>query len=310
MSKMNRLKEIEERIAELETIREAENAIHKRVFDNIAAHYAERKKVGLGAPLSSLLAKTKLSVEDLEEFFKAEEKEAKRTITEVTPRLQLRKEELELMERNVRAVIIINPCSAFHSSPGWVCQPQATKCVPDPPLTTGDAVGSCTCSPPAGYNNRCDPKVQAMGTGSKGFSSAEVKCVLYFDIPARNNPQTVLVETWVDFHGFYILTPSTGMLASHVSLELLIEGIQYGYSWASATKSILNLYGNARGRIDKGEHLSFSMPIGGQDPFQVRVTLTLKASAQAGGASAVCDFASGLGNYINTIWVNTYGPLS
>jgi len=298
-----------ERIAELERRRTSEQAINKRISDNIAAYYLERQKVGVGAPLRSLLEKAKLSVEDLEQFYSLEEKEAERTIAEVTPRLQLRTEEIALVQEKIRAVMLINPCSAFHSSPGWICQGLATSSSCDPPLLGGSASASGQCASPAYHSNRCDPMVKATGTGSKGLSFAEISCVLYFDIPARSKPQTVWNDVWIDLHGFYILRPSAGMFGSSFSLDLDAQGFQYDYSWASDSKSI-NLSGSATGRVDKDEHLNFNMPIGGGDPYQVVVTIRLRATAFAGGSLAVCDFQSGVGNYVNVIWVNTYSPLS
>ncbi len=309
MNKINLVAEMQERIEDLKKRRTSEQAVTKRIADNISSYYSERQKVGIGAPLRSLLEKAKLNVEDLEQFYAHEEKEAERTITELTPRLQLRKEEIALMQEKVRGVILINPCSAFHSSPAWVCQPLATSCSCDPPALVGNASASGQCATPSSHNNRCDPMVKATGTGSKGFSSAEINCELVFDIPARNSPQTVWNDVWVDLHGFYILRPSAGMSGSTFSLDLEAQGFQYGYSWASDHKSI-NLSGNATGRVDKSERLGFNMPIGGGDPYQVVVTVKLKATAFAGGALAVGDFQSGAGNYINVVWVNTLGTIS
>jgi len=90
-------------------------------------------------------------------------------------------------------------------------------------------------------------------------------------------------------------------------LTLEAKGYQYGYSWASATLPVLNLSGDAMDRYDNTKHLQFVMPVGA-DPFLVRVSAKLRATAKSGGTLALGDFATGAGNYIKTTWVNTYSP--
>ncbi len=300
---MDRLADIEARIAQLEKIREAEEARERRVFESVAAVYAEREKVGLGA-LGPLVEKLRLKPEDIEQFFKAEEQEAKRTVEAVTPRLQLTKDEIGLIAKRTRAILLIDPCVIVPPrSPGWKCAHHAVSC-DSTHWETANASGSCVCDTP---KNECNPKVDAYGQGLKGWRSAYVHSWCWFDIPARPHATTVTVYSLVDLHGFYILRPATAMAAAEFSLELEMTGWQYGWSWASATLPVLSLSGDHTGRYDAMRTLQFTMPVGA-DPFQVRVSAKLKASAKGGGSLAVGNFATAAGNFIKTFWVNTYSP--
>jgi len=85
-----------------------------------------------------------------------------------------------------------------------------------------------------------------------------------------------------------------------------MKGFQYGWSWASAMSNVLSLSGDTMGRYDGHRHLQFVIPVGGGDPFWVRVSAKLRARVRRGEALAVGDFAAGAGNLIRTINVNTY----
>jgi hypothetical protein len=128
---------------------------------------------------------------------------------------------------------------------------------------------------------------------------------LNFDVPARPGPATVLVQTYIELHGFYIVRPMTGW--ANITADLEVTGYQYGYSWASVTSNVLSLNTGAMGRHDNAHFLQFNMPVGA-DPFTVRVKLRLRASAKRGGAFAVGDFGTGAGNYFKVVYVNTYSP--
>jgi len=295
-----RLTDIQARIAEIEKLRQAEDAREKRVLQAVAGVYAKQEKIGLER-LGPLLEKVGLRPADIEEFFAAEEQEARRRIEEVTPQLQLTTEELELVQMEERAIRLIDPCAWVHSSPGWICVWHAASC-DSSHWETANASGSCVCNTP---NNECNPKVEARGQGSKGWRSAFVHSWCYFDIPARPTAATVHVDALVNVHGFYVLRPATG--SARVTLELEMKGFQYGYSWATATSSVLNLSGDTMGRYDATRSLQFDMPVGA-DPFVVRISAKLRARAKRGGALAVGDFATGAGNFIKTIYVNTYSP--
>jgi len=124
---MDRLSDIEATIAELEKLREAEDKIEGRVLDEARGGYEGRENIGL-APFEPLLKKLGVQSADIEEFFKNQEQEAKRMVETATPQLQLTKEELDLIERQTRAVLVINPCAMVRSSPGWICAFNAATC--------------------------------------------------------------------------------------------------------------------------------------------------------------------------------------
>lgn len=296
---MDRLSDIEATIAELEKLREAEDKREQRVLDEAKGVYEGREKIGL-SPFEPLLKKLQVESADIEKFFKSQEQEAKRMVETATPQLQLTKEELDLIERQTRAVLVINPCAMVRSSPGWICAFNAAVCNCSH-SETANALGTCVCDT---SKNECNPKVEAYGQGVKGWRSAFVHSWCYFHIPARPNPATVHVYSLVDVHGLYVLQSGIGSAA--LSLDLEMKGFQYGWSWASATSNVLSLSGDTMGRYDDHRHLQFVMPVGGGDPFWVRISAKLRARARRGGALAVGDFATGVGNFIRTIYVNTY----
>jgi len=294
------LADIEARIAEVEKLREAEDAREKRLLEVVAGFYAKQEKIEV-AGLEPLLKKMRLEPADINKFFKAQEDEARRRIEAVTPQLQLTNEELELIQREERAVALIDPCAIVHSSPGWLCQFYAASCN-STHWETGNASGSCACNTP---NNEWNPRVEARGHGSNGIGSAIVRCWCYFNIPGRPAPANVTVYVRIPVHGFYILRSPAG--SATFSLALEAEGYQYSWPWAKATSTVLNLSGNTMGRYDANQYLQFVMPVGA-DPFLVRVSAKLIATAKSGGTLAVGDFATGAGNFIRTSWVNTYSP--
>lgn len=294
------LADIEESIAEVEKLREAEDAREKRLLETAAGFYAEQEKMEV-AGLGSLLKSGGIEPAAIEKFFKAQEDEVGRRIKAVTPQLQLTAEELQLFEREERAVVLIDPCAMVHRSPGWVCQWHAASCNSSH-WETANALGSCVCNTP---NNEWNPRVEAIGQRASGWRKAYVHCWCYFNIPARFAPANVTVYVRMSVHGFYILRSAMGSAA--FSLELEAKGYQYGWPWASATLPVINLSGDTMGRHDAYENLQFVMPVGA-DPFVVRVSAKLRARAKMGGALAVGDFATSAGNLIKTIWVNTYSP--
>ena len=300
LSGMDRLSEIEATVAELEQLREAEDQREQRIFDEVAGVYAGREKIGL-APSQALIKKLGVEPAVIGEFFKSQEQEARRLVEMATPQLQLTEEELQLIDRQIRAILVINPCLPAHHSPGWICSFHATSCN-FRPSTTANASAGCTCNTP---NNECNPRVEAYGQDLKGWRSAYLHSYCYFHIPARPNPTTVQVYAAVDVHGFYILR-SGPFGSAAFSLDLEMKGFQYNHCWATDIRSVLNLSGDTMGRYDDHRHLQFVMPVGGGDPFTVRVSAKLRARARMGGAEAVGDFGMGNGNFIKRIYVNTY----
>lgn len=299
-NQMDRLADIEATIAELEKLREAEDKREQRIFDEVAGVYEGREKIGLPATLAPIFKKFGVEVRDIQGLFNSQEQEARRLVEMATPQLQLNKEELKFIERQTRAVLVINPCAMVRNSPGWICAFHAASCnwIHS---ETANATGTCACNTP---NNECNPKVEAYGQGLKGWRSAYVHSFCYFVIPARPNPATVHVYSLVDVHGFYVLRSVVG--EAGFSLDLEMKGFQYGWSWASATSNVLSLSGDTMGRYDGHRHLQFVMPVGGGDPFIVRISAKLRARAKRGGALAVGDFGTGAGNLIKRIYVNTY----
>lgn len=293
--------EIDERIAEIEKHVRIEIERENRILDATAKFYAGQEKIEI-AGLAPLLEKVGNGSKDLQDFFRAQEKEALERIKTVTPLLQITEEEIAHFDRMKRAIVMIDPCLMVPpQSPTAVCKWLATSCGSDH-WETADALGSCSCVPNYA-NNECNPKVEARGQGSNGWRAATAKGWCYFDIPARPVPVNVSVSVKMNLHGFYILRSGTG--SATFSLKVRAEGWQYGYSWGSDSSTVLNLSGDNMGRHDAFERLNFSMPIGA-DPFEVRVYLELKATAKSGGALSVGDFATGNGNYIETIYANTY----
>lgn len=295
-----RIEHIEARVAELEKLRELEIAREHRLLDATAEFYAEQEKAEI-AGLGPLIERVGPEYADLREFFRAQEAVAVQRIEEVTPLLQLSEEEIAQFDRMMRAIVLIDPCSLVPPrSPGWKCVWNATSCSSST-WKTSDASATCTCAP-AYAHNRCDPRVEARGQGSHGWRSAVVDCWCYFDVPARPGPANVEIHVWMNVHGFYVVRSSTG--SASFRLEVKTEGFQYGFSWGSASATILNLSGDTMGRYDSPKLLEFLMPVGA-DPFVVRVSAKLTATAKGGGALALGDFGTGAGNYLETVYVNT-----
>jgi hypothetical protein len=294
------LADIEARIAEVEKLREAEDARERRLLDTAAEFYAKQEEIEV-AGLAPLLKKLGIERGDIDKFFKAQEDEARRRIEPVARQLQLSTRELELIQREERAVVLMDPCAWVHRSPGWVCEWQAASC-DSTPWETANASASCVCDTP---NNEWNPRVEAHGQGLSGRRTAFVHCWCYFNIPGRPAPANVTVLVRVLVHGFYVLRAATG--SATFSLDVEARGYQYGWSWASATSPVLSLSGDTMGRHDGVTNLQFVMPTGA-DPFLVRVSAKLKAQAKEGGALAVGDFGTQAGNLIRTTWVNTFSP--
>jgi hypothetical protein len=299
---VRRIEEIEARVAELDKLRAAELAREHRLLEATAKFYAEQEKAEI-AGLGPLVEKLGRKAGDLREFFKAQEAVAVRRIEEVTPLLQLSEAEIAHFERMRRAIVLIDPCSLVRpQSPEWVCEFTAMSC-DFSPWTTDDASATCTCAPAHGQN-RCDPRVEARGQGERGWRSAVLDCWCYFDIPARPGPANVDIDVRMNLHGFYVVRTATG--SASFRLEVKAEGFQYGFSWGSASATILNVSADAMDRYDSQKKLEFLMPVGA-DPFVVRVSAKLTVTAKSGGALAVGDFGTGAGNYVETVYVNTLG---
>jgi hypothetical protein len=293
--------EIDERIAEIEKHVRLDIERENRISDATAEFYARQEKVEI-AGLAPLLEKVGKDPRALQGFFGAQEKEALQRIKTVTPLLQLTEEEIAHFDQYKRAISIIDPCLMVPpQSPEAKCSYLASSCGTSH-WETADALGSCSCVPGI-FDNECNPKVEARGQGSNGWRAANAKGWCYFDIPARTSPVNVNVLVGMQLHGFYILRSGTG--SATFSLKVRAEGWQYGFSWAEASSTVLTLSGDNMGRYDAWESLNFSMPIGA-DPFVVRVYVELMATAKSGGALSVGDFATGNGNYIDTIYANTY----
>jgi hypothetical protein len=293
--------EIDERVAEIEKHVRLDIERENRILDATARFYAGQEKVEI-AGLAPLLEKVGQGSKSLHDFFGAQEEEALQRIKTVTPLLQITEEEIAHFDRIRRAIVRIDPCLMVPpQSPHAVCQWLASSCNSSH-WETADALGSCSCVPNYA-DNECNPKVEARGQGPNGWRAATAKGWCYFDIPARSAAVNVDINVLMQLHGFYILRSGTG--SATFSLKVRAEGWQYGFSWASDSSTVLNLSGDNMGRYDASESLIFSMPIGA-DPFEVRVYVDLMATAKSGGALSVGDFATGNGNYIDTIYVNTY----
>jgi hypothetical protein len=299
---MNGLKEIETRISELETIHEKEIDREKRLLDLMAGFYAEQEKIAPKGTASAHLEKMGLKLEDMQRLFKAEEGEAKKLVDRAIETLQPTESERELFIEQARAIALINPWLFTDAK----CSFHAAFCRCIPWKTPQNASASCACNTSI---NECNPRVEASGVALLGYGGASTNNYCYFEIPRRPAATQVRVSVCVELHGFYVLTRGHtspfNFALSTLSLDLEAKGFQYGQSWGGATQSALNLNGNAMGRIDEFRYLQFSMPTGA-DPFQVRVSATLKANARTAGSVALGDFATGAGNFIKIHWVNTY----
>ena len=295
-----RMEEIEARIAQIEKRRQIIDMRERRLLDATAAFYAEQEKAEI-AGLAPLLAQAGREYVDLEGFFRAQEAEARQRIEAVTPLLQLTEEEIAFINREKRALVLINPCALVPPhSPGWECVFLAASCGSSDWSTT-NATSSCTCAA-ASHHNEFNARAEADGQGATGLRYATTQCWFYFDIPARPGPANVTVQVLMYVHGFYVVRSATGSAA--VRLEVKAEGWQYGYSWSSAKSQTLDVSGDTMGRHDGYEFLEFLMPVGA-DPFLVRVSASLQARAKGGGALAAGDFATRASNYIEVAYVNT-----
>jgi hypothetical protein len=271
---------------------------NSRILEAGAKIYAEEEAAGLG-PYAALFDQMKISAADLDKFFAKQEQETKRRIEHATPLLQITNEELAAIAKRERAILQINPCAWVHNSPGWICSFHAVN-GNWTHTDTANAASTCAIALP---NNEANPRVEAYGQGTMGYRSASLETWFNFDIPARPAPATVLVQIYIELHGFYLVRPLTGMASLTADLEA--AGYQYGYSWGSVTSHILSLNTSNMGRHDQAHFLQFNMPIGA-DPFTVRVALKLRATAKRGGAFSVGDFGTGNGNYFKVLYVNTY----
>ena len=298
---MNRIKDIDVRITEIEKVREAEEAREYRILDEVRNAYEEQEKTSL-APMDSILKKLKLEPKEIEDFFRVQENEAKKRLETAVPKLQLNKEELEVFRKEIHAIGVIDPCSMTLST--WKCQHVASSGYCSH-WETANALGSFEPCTLAADNNQMNLKVEAHGQGTTGWRSAQVNCYLYFYIPARPQPAMVDVYVRVYLHGFYVLQ-SAAFGSAQFTLSMKAQGYQYGVFWPGVTSTFINLSGNTMGRYDEVQTLHFKMPVGANDQFIVQVHTTMTANAKKGGSFAVGDFKTGNGNYINVLWVNTY----
>jgi hypothetical protein len=289
-----RFEDIETRIAEVDKTQQLDQARQRRILEAEAKIFGDEEAAGVG-PYAALLERMKIPPAELEKFFREQEQEAKRRIELATPHLQLSRDELEVIQRRERAILQINPCAWVHSSPGWICTFHAANFGW---WHTETANASSTCSFNLA-NNEANPRVEAFGQGMAGGRSASLHAWLNFDVPARPAAATVLIQTYIELHGFYNVRGWASLIA-----DLEVAGYQYGYSWGSVTSHVLSLNTGAMGRHDKAHFLEFHMPVGA-DPFTVRVTLKLRASAKFGGSFAVGDFGTLAGNYFRVVYVNT-----
>ena len=139
----------------------------------------------------------------------------------------------------------------------------------------------------------------AYGYGTSGWSRAIIYSWAWFEItPAYPSPQTVLIQPKVKINGFYVL--NTG----YVWLKVEAQGYQYSQNWNGRSEVVLNKTGTTMGRIDMSKRLDFNMAIG-NDPFQVLVRETLLVDARGSGANATANLATGDGNTITAVYVNT-----
>jgi hypothetical protein len=295
-----RFEDVETRIAEVAKTQQQDQARQRRILEAEAKLFGDEENTGVG-PYASLLERMKIPPAELDKFFREQEQEAGRMMKLATPQLQLSREELEVIQRRERAILQINPCAWVHNSPGWICVFHAATSGWSH-TETANASNSCSFNL---ANNEGNPRAEAYGQGTIGWRSAYLDAWFDFDVPARPAPATVLVQTYIELHGFYIARPVTGWAS--VTADLEVAGYQYGYSWGSVASNVLSVSTGTMGRHDKAHFLEFHMPVGA-DPFTVRVALKLRARAKRGGAFAVADFGTGAGNYFRVAYVNTYSP--
>ncbi len=298
---MEYFKDIEERIAQIERVRGAEEKMEFRILEEAKKVYERQEKEGLGS-FDSLMKELKLEAAAVERLFATQERDARGRLEATTPRLQLNEEELRSIRIEQNRIAVLDPCHIVHSTAR--CQPLASSIVCSHWETPG-ALGSCSSCTPSPWNNECNPRAEAFGQGSQGWRTAQVRVYFYFNIAARPQPAMVQVNVLVYLHGLYVLQTGT-FGSSQLTLDLEARGYQYGVSWGSATSNVLNLSGHALGRLDTSRVLNFNMPVGQNDPFLVRVCVALDARAKKGGSSAVGDFGTGNGNFITVAYANTY----
>jgi len=299
--KLDGFRAIEERISDLEKVREAEHTRKSRILENIASFYHEQES-NLG-PIGRALSMTGIKSGQIREHFTSLVEVANKETIELEQLLQLNTEEIAAFERDYRAVLQLNPCLWITpSSPVWKCSFHAYYCGHSLLTSEANATATCTCDLP---KNEVNPKVTAYGQGTSEYRYSYLYSYCWFEIPARAQAATVDISVLMNLHGFYILR-DLGQYPPTLSLELQAKGYQYGYSWAEDSVKPLDLSGENQGRIDETKYLHFQMPVGA-DPFQVLVSAKLFASARGGGSSSVGDFGTGNGNLIRTSYVNTYG---
>lgn len=293
------IREMRAEIAELEKKLQAEDERETRLLKEVAGIYEEQEETL--APIPFLLSKIGLKPDDINEYFKAQENEARRMVEVATPRLQLTNEELEYIDSETRAVLLINPCGRTHHSPPYICIRDAAHCSAYH-WTYGNASASCQCDIARSRDELINPKAIAYGQAATGLGYAYTHCRLYFNITPRSSWTTVQVDPWLKVHGFHITNGSAS-----IYLKLEAKGYQYGHNWAGK-EQWESWHGNTMGRYDVDKHLWFEMPVG-PDPWYVLVSARLWAFARGGGSSAVGDFATGVGNVIKAIWVNTWSSV-
>jgi hypothetical protein len=275
---MSNIQEIEVQIADLEKLVQAEASMDERILSNIAKHYGTLEKESPSEALP---------------------KETIRRIEGATKILQLNASEMQVIDRNIHAARLINPCYLPAHSPTSRCAYTATICN-QWMWKTGTATTSNTCNTSAELN----PKATANGYGTQGVSHAIVKAYAWFVVtPAYPAAAFVTINPRVDVHGFYI--GHSGPYPPRVKLRLVAKGYQYGYSWGQTSEVVVNETGDSMGRVDETRFLNFQMPVGA-DPFAVLVVAILSVRAKGAGSWAVGDFATGNGNKISIPYVNTW----
>jgi len=300
--------DIKERIAEMEKLRELEDAREKRLQETVAGLYAKQEKIGVSG-LGPLLKKLRIEPADIKKFFKAQEDEAKRMMEVVTPQLQLTKEEHENIQKKERERLLIlrsmgsrGLIPVYHGWENTVWDASSCNCVH---TSSTNASSSCTFNIP---NNEVNPRAVAFGYEENLLSIAYVGSWCWFSFPPAPRPGTVEVKVDVSFGGCYRLETTNGSASFELDLEA--EGYQYPYfPPGEGTLNVLNLSGNTMGRYDGNKILYFRMIVGANDPFFIRVYAKLIARANTAGSSAMGDFATGSGNFIKINYVRVRQPI-
>jgi hypothetical protein len=278
---MDSMKTIDARIVELEEQIKAEITTENRILNNVAEHFNKMTK---------------------DELPKVPDQETMQKIEEASKVLQLQPIEAKMIASRLRAALIVNPCALVVHSPTYRCSNTAVS-TNYYISKTGSTTASCTTSPSPG-KNELNPTASAYGFGASGWSRAVIYSWAWYEItPAYPAPQSVNIWPLVNIDGFYVLNGG-----GHVSLLLEARGYQYGYNWGSFSQIVLDKTGTTMGRIDVSKYLNFPMPVG-IDPFQVLVKASLQVEARGSGANATGNFATGTGNTITSVYVNTYGTV-